>query len=86
MGPDMLIMGGSYRARGRFARPICDLAFPIGSANPFGAARRPERPDIMAEAISDKKSLQFIVKKYWSFRPLTTIFAVVFVGVRFTEL
>jgi hypothetical protein len=40
----------------------------------------------MAEAISDRKSLNCVAKKYWSFRPLATIFAVVFVGVRFTEL
>src|SRR5450432_3500895 len=25
MGLDMLIMGGSYRAKGLFARPFCDL-------------------------------------------------------------
>src|SRR5882762_91400 len=34
MGPDMLIMPRSYRARDGFARPICDLAFPVGSGNP----------------------------------------------------
>src|ERR1700709_433609 len=34
MGPDMRIMSGSYRDQRPFARPICDLAFAIASANP----------------------------------------------------
>src|SRR5271167_209520 len=35
MGPNMLIMGASYRDNGHSARPICDLASAIRSANPI---------------------------------------------------
>ena len=41
----MLIMVGRYRDRGLFARPFCDLAFPMGSASPFWGQNEPERPE-----------------------------------------
>jgi hypothetical protein len=43
MGPDMLIMPGSYRDEEHFARPICDLASAIRSANPIGRSVQSRR-------------------------------------------
>src|ERR1700688_5294365 len=45
MGPNMLIMPGSYRDQGAFARLFCDLPSYLALVNPCYGARRPERPD-----------------------------------------
>src|SRR5258708_10298010 len=57
----MLIMRGSYRAQGLFARPICHLAHAIGSDNrswglPAGAS------GAVTSGCSDKKTLHCVGK------------------------
>src|SRR6266403_1331559 len=68
----MLIMRGSYRAQGLFARPICNLAYPIRSDNPSwglpaGAS------GAVTSGCSDKKSLHYIVKSTGADRPASPI-------------
>src|ERR1700720_4788489 len=65
MGPNMMIMGGSYRAGGPFARPNCDLACPIRSANPPpGPEGRsvPDKLEQIASTVQNKKSLHYLSK------------------------
>jgi len=57
----MLIMRGSYRDQGRFARPICDLASAIGSANPLRGSPA-GASDAVKNSRSDKKTLHCVIK------------------------
>src|SRR3981081_4660157 len=64
MGPNMLIMGASYRHRTRFARPIYDLAAAIGAANLPRGARRPEWPQHSQTAVRTRK--RFIARQKYT--------------------
>jgi hypothetical protein len=80
----MLIMPGSYRGEGRYARPFCDL--PSQTA----LVTRPEGPKAKRPYLRRRcPGQEFALlprQKYWPFSPCHTIFAVVLVGAKFTEL
>src|SRR3954471_18134209 len=58
----MLIMLGSYRGQGLFARPICDLAVAMRPANhPVGP--RSGASKALTIGILDNKTLDWVVKR-----------------------
>src|SRR5580698_6633584 len=88
MGRNMRVMPGSYRDRGRFARPICDLAFPIGSANPpLGPQSRSVQTYLdIGRVLSGTRNILITSRKYGFSRPCRTTIPVVIVGSDSTAL
>jgi len=81
----MLIMPGSYRDQGAFARLFCDLPSYLALVTPVTG---PEGRSVQTSGrcqVEDKNSLHCIVKVL-VFSPLPHHIAVVFVGGQFTEL